>query len=386
MNHTTNTEKLNENQLRPILQFLLDQNIAATNQNPAKLGTPLCIWGPHGIGKTELVADIARENGWQFAYCAPGQFEEMGDFHGMPVIAENPDGTKTTKTAPPDWVPKEEGPGILLLDDINRADDRILRGIMQLLQNHQMGSWRLPQKWQIVATANPDGAGYSVTSMDEAMMTRMLHFNLQFNAKVWAGWATRHGVDPRGVSFVLSYPEMVSGKRTTARTLTQFFEQIRAISNLRKETQLVRQIALSCLDPETVRAFMAFISDDLALLPDPEEILYADSTARSAWKQKIVAAAAGKAGVKRVDRLSVIIFRVLLHVSAEDFEPSDVVATNFIQLLKLPVIPKDLGIGQLPELLERKNKSLQALLKRDDVQRELGDQFVDDLLDPKMAA
>ena len=52
---------------------------------------------------------------------------------------------------------KDEGPGILLLDDINRADDRILRGCMQLLQNFELTSWKLPPKWQIVATANPEG-------------------------------------------------------------------------------------------------------------------------------------------------------------------------------------------------------------------------------------
>ena len=106
-----------------------------------KRKTPFCIWGSHGIGKTELVEGFAESNGFQMAYVALAQFEEMGDLLGMPKIVEN-----ETHFAPPEWVPKQNGPGILLIDDVNRADDRILRGIMQLLQNYKLASWDLPPR------------------------------------------------------------------------------------------------------------------------------------------------------------------------------------------------------------------------------------------------
>ena len=93
--------------------------------------------------------------------------------------------------------PTQEGPGILLLDDINRADDRILRGLMQLLQNFELFSWTLPPKWQIVATANPEGGDYSVTPMDDAMLTRLVHLTMVFDPKTWAQWAESAGVDSR---------------------------------------------------------------------------------------------------------------------------------------------------------------------------------------------
>jgi len=66
-------------------------------------------------------------------------------------VTHDPDpevhGDETTIYLPPDWVPKadESGPGILLLDDINRADDRILRGLMQLLQEFEMFSMDLTE-------------------------------------------------------------------------------------------------------------------------------------------------------------------------------------------------------------------------------------------------
>ena len=73
------------------------------------------------MGKTHIVTDFARERNWKFAYCAPAQFEEMGDLHGMPVTMDpdpNVVGDERTVYLPPDWVPTEEGPGILLLDDM----------------------------------------------------------------------------------------------------------------------------------------------------------------------------------------------------------------------------------------------------------------------------
>src|SRR5512142_782546 len=128
-------------------------HIFAANEAAERAGgrsTPVCVWGPHGIGKTMIVEDLARGHGWDFAMLSPAQFEEMGDLNGLPVLTD--DGR--TAFAPPAWVPRHEGPGVLLIDDINRADDRILRGLMQLLSEGQLASWALPPRWQIVATAN----------------------------------------------------------------------------------------------------------------------------------------------------------------------------------------------------------------------------------------
>lgn len=74
---------------------------------------------------------------------------------------------------------------------------------MQLFQNYELVSWVLPPQWLIVCTANPDGGDYSVTTLDEAMLTRMLHVTMEFDAQAWARWAERNDVDSRGINFVL---------------------------------------------------------------------------------------------------------------------------------------------------------------------------------------
>jgi MoxR-like ATPase len=122
--------KCDAKELEKFLAYTLQTN--QESEKKGKLKTPLCIWGEHGIGKTESVQKFAQKNGYKWAYIAPAQFEEMGDLTGMPRIeSKKIKMVKKERTvlAVPEWVPQEEVPGILLIDDVNRADDRILRGM-----------------------------------------------------------------------------------------------------------------------------------------------------------------------------------------------------------------------------------------------------------------
>lgn len=361
---TTQGPRLDAIALERVLTQIFQRNdeVAAAGRR----GTPVCIWGTHGLGKTELVRHFAASRGWHFAYCAPAQFEEMGDLHGIPTL-HTPSGDQAgrgeaaTVFAPPEWVPKAKGPGILLLDDINRADDRILRGIMQLLQNFELFSWQLPDQWQIVATANPEVADYSVTPMDDAMLTRMLHFTLKFEAKAWARWAQANRVDPRGIAFVLNYPEAVTGRRTTPRTLVQFLEQIEGIRDLRAEAELVGTLAAACLDDTTVAAFLNFVQDDLTILLNPEEILEAKGT--KDWRKRFAELARGKQGAVRVDRIATICTRLLLHVTAKEYRPQPAHAANFAEFLLHEAIPNDLRGSLLMDLSRHDSAETRSLIR-----------------------
>ena len=365
MSHSpTQGPKLDAIALERVLTHIFDRNDAVGTQG--RRGTPVCIWGTHGLGKTEMIKSFASSRGWHLAYCAPAQFEEMGDLHGIPTVHDptpnQPNsGDEYTVFAPPEWVPTAKGPGILLLDDVNRADDRILRGIMQLLQNFEMFSWQLPAQWQIVATANPEGADYSVTPMDDAMLTRMLHFTLTFDAKAWAKWATAAGVDPRGIAFVLNYPETVTGKRTTPRTLAHFFEQIEGIKDLKAEIELVGTLAASSLDETTVAAFVSFVNDELSGLLHPNDILNAKTPKE--WQKRFQELAKGKEGSKRVDRISAICTRLFLYVTGEKYREQDGHSINFADFLLQEAIPNDLRGSLMMDLSKHPSPAAKSMLK-----------------------
>jgi len=354
--------RLDPQQTRGILDHIFQSNLKQSEAG--KRGVPICIWGLHGIGKTSLVQDYAREHGWKFAYCAPAQFEEMGDLHGLPTRIDpdpNIQGDEYTTFLPPDWVPTEEGPGILLLDDINRADDRILRGLMQLFQNFEMFSWSLPPKWQIVATANPEGGDYSVTPMDDAMLTRMMHVTMNFDVKAWATWALQAGVDTRGIDFVLTYPEAVTGGRTTPRTLCQFFDAIQDIADLQGNIELINILAQSCLDDVTVADFLAFVRDNLEQLISPEEILDAEDF--KVISKRITQLAKGEGDAKRVDRLATICTRLYLHIAAEGYRPSEHHPANLVGFLTHKELPNDLRFSLHKDLVNLKKAAVTKMMR-----------------------
>ncbi len=309
--------------------------------------TPLCIWGRHGIGKTDLVAAMAKRREARFVSIAPAQFEEMGDLMGMPVVVG--DG-EATRMAPPEWVPRAEGPGVLLIDDVNRADDRILRGLMQLFQNYELAGWRLPHRWQIVMTANPDGGDYSVTPMDDAMLTRMMHVTMRFDAKRWAAWAESAQVDPRGVSFVLTYPEAVTGERTTPRSLVQFFDRISEIPDLEAKLDLVTVLGESCLDKGTVASFLAFVQHGLGDLIAPEDIL-AGAKVVDARLQRMM-----KHEPPRIDLLSAVCTRLALHLGrrAKALPKKELDALR--AFLTHELLPEDMRLALAQELGTLPNK------------------------------
>lgn len=336
--------QINGEQLTEFLDKFLESNLvleSTTGRRP----TPLCIWGTHGLGKTEIAMELAKKKEWKLAYCAPAQFEEMGDLHGLPFKVD-PDptviGDERTVYMTPEWVPKDEGPGILLLDDINRADDRILRGTMQLLQNFEMFSWALPPKWQIIVTANPDSGDYSVTSMDDAIITRMIHLTLNFDARIWAEWALQFGIDERGVNFVLTYPEMVTLKRTTPRTLVHFFSQLGQIKDFKKDIFIVEILAKGCLDEATANAFINYVDELLMQIPTPDAFLSQNNLTEI---DKIILTLVKTENGIRLDTINTLLTRIIFKLKSKDFVPTPAAEKVLEHVLKHNDIPLDLRYG-----------------------------------------
>ncbi|MEM1218335.1 MAG: AAA family ATPase [Bacteroidota bacterium] len=236
---------------------------------------PICVWGEPGLGKTQIVESFARSRGWAFTYLAPAQFEEMGDLTGMPQIHVMGDGQQTTKLVPPAWVPREPGPGLLLIDDVNRADERILRGMMQLLQRKQLGDWSLPKGWIIALTANPDREDFSVTHMDSALLDRMLHVELQFDLSAWQDWAVQEGLDARGILFTRFYPHFFDLDIVTPRSFTQFLQVIKSIPTWQEKESLLFSIGGGLLGEQGVATFLEYLRLGLERLPTSDALLQA---------------------------------------------------------------------------------------------------------------
>jgi hypothetical protein len=303
--------------------------------------------------------DFAARRKVGFVQINPAQFEEMGDITGMPQVHDP--GTPgdwtddVTVYVMPDWAKEmhRQGPeGILLMDDFNRADGRIIRGIMQLLQDRRMVSWALPERWQIFLTANPDGGDYSVTPVDDAVLTRMSHVTLQFDHRAWADWARAHGVDDRGIAFVVGYPELVGSSRTTPRSLVNLFSQLSRIPSLADEIELVDALARSCIDAESADAFVGFVRHSLSDIPTPEEILDCEDFARDLAPRIVRSTSApGKGDSSRADILAIVVDRLVSALSTAPGPLQGRRRANAIALLTWERLPADLRFATLQRLV-----------------------------------
>jgi len=184
---------------------------------------PVCIWGEGGIGKSALVEAYARENGLAYTLYHPAHDDSGSDIVGIQYIDAE---TGLTRHALPAWLPTEPGEGgIMFIDEINRANEQVLQGLMEVLGQGTISQsgWRIPDGWSIVAAANPPSTDYSTAQMDQAMYNRMLHYSPGWDAPAWVVWAEKNGLSRTVIDFALENPDLI---RTGSSQLPQAVRQI----------------------------------------------------------------------------------------------------------------------------------------------------------------
>lgn len=355
----------------------------------------LSIMGCAGTSKTSLVKSLANTpvdwdgkhyDGFKIVDIPLSQIEEMGDILGFPVeeikmktkngeevwikavdslirscldSGYTTDGEQRTIYAPPSWVPKEERPGVLLFDDGNRASQRILKGIMQLIQDYKTISWSIPKGWTIVLTGNPDNRMNQVTSMDTAQLSRMKFVTLVPDAGEWAIWAEDNGIDRRLISFVLKYPEMMIGpERTNPRTLAEFGRALRKFKSVGSDSPEWLVEAYASLDDCTVEALIVFLqSVDVGLVIEPDEILSDYDSVKekvkklmSDWKEP------------RIDIMNVINERLFARIMSDGYVFEKKHVPNFQSWLLDENMPNDMSYSLIRRIGASHNRNSAVFL------------------------
>jgi len=383
--------------IKDVMEHVHTSNLVTETSKSGKK-VSICIWGKHGIGKTSIPEQIAKEKGIGFKSIAPAQFEEMGDLLGMPgtgawVNLKNESGEVIKSklvdkdlvgsylnngwerdmhkanqmiVSPPQFVPNvdlgDPEEGFFVIDDFNRAGKRIINGIMQLLQDGGLDSWTLPPKWSIILTANPGGGNYSITELDDAQLTRMFHMSMEFEAKLWAKWALNHDIDERVVNFVLANPETIkTGELTTPRSIEYFANTIRIFSDLKENLGMVNIMGEGVLDKITATQFATFINNDLVKLVTPEELLNAEDFP-AFIKRKVITPFATGSNL-RVDILNVITTRLLYYCTDElNGKLSKKQMNNMKAFLKTSGIPNDLRLDMGLEIMATDKIQLHGIM------------------------
>lgn len=147
---------------------------------------PVLIRGRHGIGKSELVYQIARNLNLPVVERRASQMTE-GDLVGLPVINGN-----RTSFNPPDWFKDAcERPVALFLDEVDRATTEVRQGIFELTDSRKLNGHTLHPGTRIFAAVNGGvhGSQYQVGEMDPAELDRWSVFDVQPTVEDWLTWA-----------------------------------------------------------------------------------------------------------------------------------------------------------------------------------------------------
>ncbi len=145
--------------------------------------------GPTGIGKSELVRQVAADLGIGFAVLDLSLLEPP-DLIGLPVVEAG-----RTRYATPSSLPIA-GAGLLLLEELNRADRTVQQPALQLLTARRLHEYELPPGWVPLAAINPEDGDYQVTPLDPALRCRFLELKVRADIRSWREWAERNHLHP----------------------------------------------------------------------------------------------------------------------------------------------------------------------------------------------
>lgn len=161
--------------------------------------------GDSGLGKSAIIrewcAEMAEKEGeFHFIDLRLAYLEKV-DFVGFPIVTTSKDGRQTTKFATPDLFPTT-GKGLLILEEINRADDSCTNSCMELLQEGTIGKYAFPKTWLICSSINPDIQGMSVNALDTALANRFIKFEVDYDHSSFIAYMKNMSFDADIIRFI----------------------------------------------------------------------------------------------------------------------------------------------------------------------------------------
>ncbi len=168
--------------------------------------TPVMLWGAPGVGKSQIIAQVAARHGVQVIDVRLSQLEPS-DLRGIPFRAG-----ETVEWAIPALLPdaaRHGARGILFLDEITSAAPSVSAAAYQLILDRCLGNYRVPEGWAIFAAGNRQGDRGVTYTMPAPLANRFSHYEVDVNVDDWVAWAYANGIDERVIGFVRFRPELL---------------------------------------------------------------------------------------------------------------------------------------------------------------------------------
>lgn len=163
--------------------------------------------GRHGIGKTEVVRQLAQELELPLVERRLAQLTE-GDLLGLPHNHEN----KATEFLPPLWFVKAiDNPYMIFLDEFDRASREVQQAAMELILERSIQGKIIHEDCRIYAAINggKHGSSYQVINMDPAIYDRFWIADCEPSIVEWLSWARNNGVHKDIINFISTNKDLL---------------------------------------------------------------------------------------------------------------------------------------------------------------------------------
>jgi hypothetical protein len=168
-----------------------------------KTQRPVFLWGPPGIGKSDVVSEITEELGGLMIDLRMAQMEPT-DIRGIPFF--------NRENGKMDWAPPVDLPDqelaskypvvVLFLDEMNSAPPAVQAAGYQLVLNRRVGKYYLPDNVVIVAAGNRDSDKGVTYRMPMPLANRFIHLEMRADFSSWQTWAVKNNIHKDVVGYL----------------------------------------------------------------------------------------------------------------------------------------------------------------------------------------
>ncbi len=256
--------------------------------------TPVMLWGPPGVGKSQMVTQVAEKNQVPVIDIRLSQMEPS-DLRGIPFRIEN-----SVEWAVPSMLPNAERhglKGILFLDEITSAPPSVSAAAYQLILDRKLGNYEVPEGWAIFAAGNRQGDRGVTYTMPAPLANRFSHYDVDVNLDDWVAWAWDQGINERVIAFLRFRPDLLfdfdPAHNPVAFPSPRSWEFANnALHKFEDHPELFLGALQACVGPAAGVELNAFI-DSLEQMPDLDAIIAGEnvSAPREIDLQYAVAAA-----------------------------------------------------------------------------------------------
>ncbi len=179
------------------------KQIKASLRTLIELKQPVFIWGAPGVGKSQVVAQVAEELGRELTDIRAVLLDPV-DLRGLPSVSR--DGT--AHWCPPSFLPSD-GEGVLFLDELNAAPPLVQAACYQLVLDRKVGEYILPDGWTVVAAGNRETDRAVTHRMPSALANRFVHLDFTVDPDAWLEWGEEAGLSEEIMAFIRFRPNLL---------------------------------------------------------------------------------------------------------------------------------------------------------------------------------